>query len=227
MNPPRAGSAATSMESPMERREIDLDRRVCTVQPDRIDVRPARSAAVVPLLGLLLGVAAFVVVLRLLEQLPLVVALVLMGTAILLVPLSGMGFVYSIFGASVIIEKRKQSAVWQQGMLGLGVGTKEVVPFSKIVQIEVADANAEPQMGGPQDLAQYEIMLLKTSDRKLSLGQVTVPRDAASEGLARARDAAEAVAALVDKPLRVAPEAGGPGRRRRGRRRRQSEPSNM
>ena len=34
-----------------QRREIDLHRRVCVITPDRIDIRPARSAAVAPLIG--------------------------------------------------------------------------------------------------------------------------------------------------------------------------------
>lgn len=200
------------MEDPNQRREIDLHRRVCVVQPGRIDIRPARSAAIVPLLGLFLGVAAFVVVLLFLEQLPLLVALLLMGVAILLVPLSGMGFVYAVFGASVVVDRKKQSAVWQQGLLGMGVGTRDVVPFGSIERIEVKEVDRDPQ-----ELAQYEVLLLKTNGRELSLGQASAPREAAAEAHARAREAAEAVASLVGKPIHTAEEGGRPRRRRRSR----------
>jgi hypothetical protein len=208
------------MSSPPQRREIDLHRRVCVVRPDSIDIRPARSAAIVPLLGFLLGVFAFVAVLFWLERLPFVLALLFMGSAILLVPFSGMGFVFSVYGANVVIDRKKQSAVWQQGLLGMGVGTQELVPFWKIERLEIEEISRERQVGGPQDFAQYEIRLLKTSGRALSLGQVTVPRRLASEGLARARQVGEAVAALVEKPLRVVGDEHRPRRRRRRRGRR-------
>ena len=205
------------MESPTQRREIDLHRRVCVVERDRIDIRPARSAAIVPLLGFLLGVLAFVAVLLWLERLPFALALLLMGGAIVLVPFSGMGFVYSIYGANVIIDRKKQTAVWQQGYMGMGVGTQELVPFGKIERLEIEETSREPQEGEAQDFAQFDISLLKTSGRKLSLGQVTVPRYLAAEGLARAREVAEAVAALVEKPLRVVVDEDHPRRRYRRR----------
>ena len=204
------------MNGQTPRLEIDLHRRVCVVTPDHIDIRPARSAAVLPLLGLLLGVFAAVAAVLWLQQLPFWLALLLLGSAILLVPFSGMGFVYSVYGANVIIDRQKQSAVWQQGLLGMGVGTEELVPFWKIERLEIEEISRERQAGGTQDFAQYEILLLKASGRRLSLGQVTVPRYAAAEGLARARQVGEAVAALVDKPLRVRVDE----RRRRRRRRR-------
>ena len=201
-----------------QRREIDLHRRVCVVDPGHIDIRPARSAAVAPLLGLAVGVAAFIAVVLLLEELPFLLALLLMGSAVVLVPFSGMGFIYSIFGANVVIDKERQTAMWQQGLLGLGVGTEEVVPFHKIEQLEIEEISRERQVGGAQDFVQYEILLLKTSGRRLSLGQVTAPRYALSEGLARARAVGEAVAALVEKPLQVHVDEQRPPRRRPRRR---------
>ncbi len=189
------------MDSPPARREIDLHRRVCVVKPDTIEIKPARSAAIAPLIGLFLAASAFVAVLLWLEQLPFVLTLLLMGAAIVLVPFSGMGFVYSIYGANVVIDRKKQTAIWQQGLLGMGVGTEELVPFAKIERLELEETSREPQEGAAQDFAQYEILLLKTSGRRLTLGQVTVPRYMADDGLARAREVAQAIAALVEKPL--------------------------
>ena len=193
--------------------------------PDHIDIRPARSAAVLPLLGLLLGVFSATSAVYWLQQLPFWLVLLLLGSAIVLVPFSGMGFVYSIYGAIVVIDRQKQSALWQQGLLGMGVGTEELVPFWKIERLEIEEISSERQAGGAQDFAQYEILLLKVSGRRLSLGQVTVPRYAAAEGLARARRVGEAVAALVDKPLRVRVDERRRRRRRRSRRRRAGSPT--
>lgn len=207
------------MTSPTERREIDLHRRVCVVRPDRIDIQPARSAAIAPLMGLLLGVFAAAAAIVWLESLPFWFALALLGGAIMLIPFSGMGFIYSVYGANVIIDREKQSAVWQQGLLGMGVGTEQVVPFWKIERLEIEETNLDEEMGDP-DFAQYEVVLLKKSGKRLSVGQVTVPRYAAAEGLARAREVGEAIAALVDKPLQVNVDE--QRRRHRGRRRRRS-----
>ena len=55
-------AAETTLDEAPERREIYLDRRVVTVTPDRIDVHPARSIVFLPLLTLLLGLAAFPVI---------------------------------------------------------------------------------------------------------------------------------------------------------------------
>jgi hypothetical protein len=209
------------MNEEKQRREIDLHRRVCVVEHDRIDIRPARSAAVVPLFGFLLGVFAFVAVVFWLESLPFALALALMGGAILLVPFSGMGFVYSIYGANVVIDRTKQTAVWQQGWMGMGVGTQELVPFAKIERLEIEEVSEElPPAGEPPEILQYEVSLLKVSGRKLSLGQVTVPVYLASDGLARAREVGQAVADLVGKPLHVAPDEQRPKRPRRRMRRR-------
>jgi hypothetical protein len=200
----------------MEPREIDLHRQVCVVKMDTIDIRPARSAAIVPLIGFLLGVLALIAVIVWLERLPFVVVLLLTVGAILLVPFSAMGFVYSIYGANVVIDGRRQTAVWQQGLLGMGVGTRELVPFSKIERLEVEEVSGDGGPG-PDDFAQFEVRLLRTGGRTLPLGQTTVPRDLASEGLARARAVGEAAAVLVGKPFVVIGEEQRP-RRLRGRR---------
>ena len=70
------------MDSPPARREIDLHRRVCVGKPDTIEIKPARSAAIAPLIGLFLAVSAFVAVVLWLEQLPFFLTLLLMGAAI-------------------------------------------------------------------------------------------------------------------------------------------------
>ena len=189
------------MTATTERHEIDLHRRVCRVQPDIVEIKPARSAAIVPLFGFLLGVFAFTSIVLWRDQLPFQLMLALMGVALVLVPFSGMGFVYSVYGSNVIIDKNKQTAVWQQGMFGMGVGTEELVPFVKIERIEIEDVSRERQADGVQELAQYELRLLKVSGRRLTLGQVAVPRAIAASGPARARAVAGAVATLVEKPL--------------------------
>jgi len=184
------------------KRRIDMDRRVCVVTPDRIEVRPSRGAVMVPVLGLALGFLSFAAVIAWADTFPFPLLVLLLLAAVVLLPVSGMGFVYSAVGAHVVMEKKKQSIVWQQGLLGMGVGTEELVPFWKIGRLEVVETVPQDQRGLPQDLAQYEVTLLKTSGRRLKVGAVTVPRSLASDGLARARAVAEAMAGMASKPVR-------------------------
>lgn len=202
------------MSIPCRPSRILLDRSVCLIDSDRIKVRPSRSSVLVPLLGLLAGAACFASLVLWLGALPFAVVVVLVLLAIVFIPLSGMGLVYSLGGAGVVVDRAKGSVVWQQGLLGLGVGTREVVPFSKIAQIAVEETTREKLRGQQQDVAQWEITLVKSGGRRLKVGAVTVPRSLAQEGLERARGVAGAIAEMAGAPLSL-PER----RRRRGRRR--------
>lgn len=198
-------------------RKIILHRRVCTIRPGRIDVSPARSASLAPLWGVIIGVGSFVLLIQGRDSLPLPLLLLLLMVSLVLVPLSSMGLVFSIIGANVIIDAKKQSATWQQGLLGLGIGTQELVPFWKIREIVVEEVGRAPGMQPIEELAQYSIALVKTSGKRLEIGNVILPRSLEAEAIGRAREVAQAIAKLVDKPL-VAPKP----RRRRSRRARRA-----
>ncbi len=186
------------------KRIVYLNRCVAFIEPHRINVRPALAAALFPLFGLVLGITAFVSIILWLDRLPFAVALLLLVVAIVTIPLSGIGFVYAIAGANVVFEREKQSGVWQQGFLGMGVGTIELVPFWKIDQIRIEEMTRERQRGEVQDVAQLEIVLVKQSGKRLHVGDLIVPRSLVREGLADVREVAEAIAEMTGKPL-VAP----------------------
>jgi hypothetical protein len=166
-------AAETTLDETPERREIYLDRRVVTVTPDRIDVHPARSIVFLPLLTLLLGLAAFPAIFLWGDSMSVGLRLLITLGAILLVPLSGIGLVYSIAGAHIVVERHKQSAVLQQGYLGMGVGTQELVPFWKIDRINLRELTPHDYRGHHEDFAQYEVSILKLSGKELSVGLVT------------------------------------------------------
>jgi len=194
------------------KRIVYLNRRVAFIEPHRINVRPALAAAVFPLVAFLFGIAAFASIILWLDRIPFVLALLLLVVAIVTIPLAGIGFVYAVAGADVVFEREKQSGVWQQGFLGLGVGTIELVPFWKIDQIRVEEVTRERQRGEVQDLAQLEIILVKQSGKRLRVGDVIVARSMVREGLADVREVAEAIAEMTGKPL-IAPTV---VRRRKG-----------
>jgi hypothetical protein len=188
-----------------EKRIIYLNRRVAFLEPGRINVRPALAAALFPLAWLLLGIGCAAAILLWLDRLPFGLVLVLLVVAVVSIPLAGIGFVYAVGGANVVFEREKQSGVWQQGFLGMGVGTTELVPFWKIAEVRIDEPTAERQRGELQDVAQFEVVVLKVSGKRLKVGDVVVARSMVREGLAEARELAAAIAEMADKPL-VAPE---------------------
>jgi hypothetical protein len=196
--------SAPASPAPPSKRIVYLNRRVAFIEPDRVNVRPALAAALFPLFGLLLGIAAFLSILLWLDRLPFALIVVLLLVAIIAIPFAGIGFVYAIAGSNVVFEREKQSGVWQQGFLGMGVGTIELVPFWKIDQIRIEEVTRERQRGEVQDLAQLEIVLVKVSGKRLSVGDIIVPRSMVREGLADVREVADAISALTGKPL-IAP----------------------
>lgn len=183
------------------KREVYLDRRVCTITPDRIDIHPARSIVLLPLITLLIGLSAFPVIFFWGSSLSLGLRLLLTLGAVVLVPTSGLGLVYSIAGAHLVIERAKQSAVLQQGYLGMGVGTQELIPFWKIDRIIVRELTPHDYRGHQDDFAQYEVAILKVSAKEVPVGTVTVARAEAKEGLERAREVATSVAEMTGSRL--------------------------
>ncbi len=169
--------------------------------PDVVDIRPARSAAIAPAIGFLLGVLCFMAVVFWIQVLPFFVVLLLMGAVLILVPFAGMGFVYSIYGANVVIDRRKKTALWQQGLFGMGVGTEELVPFAKIERLEIEKVGGAPRRGPGQDFLQFELSVLKKSGKVLPVGQVTVPPAYSDEGLARIREVADVIAGFTGAPV--------------------------
>jgi len=187
----------------MER--VPLDRRVCYLGPGKVDIRPSPLAVVGPSLLLAAGVGVLVALAFSMNALPAPAAGLLLLLAIGSVTFGGLGAVHSLFGSYVIVEAAKQSVRFQQGLLGLGLGTQELVPFWKVERIELADCDLGEGRGPafPFSMRGWEIVLVKTSGKRLTIGQVTVPEaeELLDEGFGRAYRVAEAIADLTGRPL--------------------------
>jgi hypothetical protein len=104
-----------------------------------------------------------------------------------------------VAGADVVVDARKNSATWQQGYLGMGIGTKELVPFEKIDHIEVTIEGDQADRWRDQvdDLRQFALVLVKVSGKRLTLAQVPVPAYGQADGMDRTLAVGQAVAKLV------------------------------
>ncbi len=190
-----------------EVKRVPLDRRVCVVREDRIDLRPERGAVIGPLLGLAISIGLFVAIALFANDLPVGALALMLIPGVILAPFSAMGLVYSLIGAAVVVERAKQSVRFQQGVLGLGLGTVELVPFWKVDRIEVEDVQlGEVTPRGPPpplDLRGWDVVLVKTSGKRLHIAQVLAANtpDLIDEGFVRVLDAAEAIAGMAGRPM--------------------------
>lgn len=163
-----------------------------------------------PLIGLAIAFVLFAVVVLFSRSLSAGVLTLILIPGLILAPFSAMGLVYSVIGASVVVEKKKQSVRFQQGVLGLGIGTMELVPFWKIEHVAVEDFPlGDITPGGPPpilDLRAWDIVLVKKSGKRLSIGQVVAANthDLIDEGFGRALDAAEAIAEMSESTVVIA-----------------------
>ncbi|HWQ27494.1 MAG TPA: hypothetical protein VNN12_00535 [Dehalococcoidia bacterium] len=189
------------MQTESSPRRIDLHRRVARIWPDRIEVKPSRGAVVVPAVGLAAGILSFVAAVTLTGAVPFALTVAFLLVALLAIPLAGVGFVYAAFGADIVVDRNKQSLVWQQGFLGMGVGTQELVPFWKVKAIEVVETTARGPGEEPESVAQYEVGILKTSGRRLRVGAVTYARAMAEDARAHAMELAQALAGMTGAPI--------------------------
>jgi hypothetical protein len=125
----------------------------------------------------------------------------------ILVPFSAASLISSVVGADVVIDARKGSATWQQGYLGMGIGTKELVPFEKIDHLEVTIEGDQPDRwhDNVDDLRQFALVLVKPSGKRLILAQVPVPAYGQADGMDRTLAVGQAVARLVGSRV-VIPE---------------------
>ena len=207
---------------------IPLQRAVAVIGDDSVAIRRSRAQLVAPLIQLALAVGSVVLIIAFLDTLPFALLMVLLVVALLMGPIATLGLVYNVIGRSVLLERQKQSVRWQQGLLGLGIGTDELVPFWRIDHIAVeGDYEAELESGERQDLVTWEVELVKDNGKRLTIGTVVAARPLADEGLARANRLAEAIAERSDSEARLAalpeeadedaapPDAARPRRRRR------------
>lgn len=182
------------------------------VREGRIDLRPERGAVIFPLIGLAIGLSLFAGVVLFASDLSATVLVFMLVPGLIIAPLSAMGLVYSIVGAAMVVEKKKQSVRFQQGVLGLGLGTFELVPFWKIDRVEVEDFDlGEVALGSarpPLDFRAWDIVLVKKSGKRLSIGQTIAANnpDLIDEGFDRALDAAEAIAEMVGSQVVITAE---------------------
>ncbi|MXX32096.1 MAG: hypothetical protein F4Y69_10930 [Chloroflexi bacterium] len=195
-----------AVDEPLAPRTVFLHRRVVTITPDRIEVRPPRSAVVVPLVGVALTAGLLALLGTSVDSFPFWLMGILLLFAVVLLPLSGISLVYALLGANIVADRRGQNVSMKQRFLGLGIGTNELIPVWKIREFLVEDEGREIARAGgalpAEEIAQWQLVLVKKSGTRHVLGTVSTPRQHEEEGLQQIFEVAEAFSALTEAPIR-------------------------
>ncbi len=187
------------------RAEVLLHRALAVIGPDKIEIKSARGTVVLPIIGIIIAVAIGWFIAARGFTLPFWALVSLLLVCMILVPFSVMSLISSVVGADVIVDARKGSATWQQGYLGMGIGTKEFVPFAKIDHLEVTVEGDQPDRWRDQvdDLRQFALVLVKQSGKRLTIAQVPVPAYGQADGMDRTLAVGQAVAKLVGSKVTI------------------------
>ncbi len=182
-----------------------LHRSMAVIGDDRIEIKSARATVILPLLGVLISLAIGWVMIDRGPALPFWLLVTLLLVLIILVPVSVMGLVGALVGADVVVDRRKGSITWQQGYLGMGIGTRELVPFAKIDHLEVCIEGDQPDRWHdvPDDLRQFSLVLVKASGRRLVVCNVPVPASGQEDGMDRTLAVAQAIAAVTGSRIEL------------------------
>ena len=177
------------------RYEVLLHRSLALIGDEKVEIRSARSTVLLPALGVALGAGAGALIAIEAGNLPFVLLVGLLLFALLAVPISTMALVTAVVGADVVIDGRKGAATWQQGFLGMGVGTRELVPFAKIDHLAITiEGEAPDRWREERDvLRQFSLVLVKQSGKRLTLTQVPVPAGDQTDGMDRTLAVANAI----------------------------------
>lgn len=187
------------------RQEVLLHRSMAVIGPQKIEIKAARGTIILPLAGLAIAIAIGWYIADRGFTLPFWALVSLLLFCMILVPFSVMSLISAVVGADVIVDARKNSATWQQGYLGMGIGTKELVPFEKIDHLEVTVEGGEGDRWRDQedDLRQFALILVKVSGKRLTLAQVPVPAYGQADGMDRTLAVGQAVANLVGSKVTI------------------------
>jgi hypothetical protein len=191
-----------AQEPAANRTVIPLQRARAVIREDSISIRPARSQLLTPLAQAAIAGGTVWVMVTFINALPMWVLVLLLLLAILLGPAAVLGFVYNVYGTEFLVERRKGTARWHQGFLGLGLGTFELVPFDRITRIEVhCDLDEDLSSGQLQDLVEFDVRIVKDNGRVLDVGNVTCAHAFIEDGADRANRLALALAEMTGRDL--------------------------
>lgn len=187
------------------RKEILLHRSMALISDGKVEIKSASGTIILPLIGILSAAVCIYLLATVGMALPFWALLTILVGLLFLVPVSVMAMIGAIAGAEVVVDRAKGSATWQQGYLGMGIGTKELVPFAKIDHLEIVVEGDQPDRWHEHsdDLRQFTLVLVKKSGKRLNLTQLPVPAYGQADGMDRTLAVGHAVAEITGTTVKL------------------------
>ena len=158
--------------------QISLHRSVAIITDQSIAIKQGKSGLIFPVVELCMFVMSVMCLVVFIDTWSLSILACLLIFSSIVGPLSLIGLINNVAGTSFLLEKSKNSARWQQGFLGLGIGTYELVPFDRISHFFIrSDFNDLLAGGSKQDLVEFEILMVKDNEKRLSVARIIEPRE--------------------------------------------------
>lgn len=187
------------------RREVLLHRSMALISEHKVEIKSARGTVILPLIGLLIAGALGTWMAAAKGDAPIWALAGSLFVLLFLVPVSVMSLVSSIAGADVVADAAKGSVTWQQGYLGMGIGTKELVPFARIDHLEVTveGEEADRWRGNADSIRQFALTIVKDNGKRLRVANVPVPVGGQADGMDRTLAVAQALSALTAAEIQL------------------------
>jgi len=110
--------------------------------------------------------------------------------------------VYAIAGTNFLMEKEKSTCRVQQKYFGLGIGTREMIPFNRIDRFQIeGDYLAEHASGDLRDIVSWQIILIKDNQKQFEIANLSSPRSLALATLENANNLGSFLATMSQSNL--------------------------
>ena len=108
--------------SSQENISVPLFKSFATISATEVIIRPSKRTLLVPSFQAAITIAAIIILINGLAELPLWISMILLLTIVIFGPTAVLGTVYGIVGSNFVMEKNKGTSRLQQKYLGLGIG---------------------------------------------------------------------------------------------------------
>ncbi|MEC7788485.1 MAG: hypothetical protein VYB76_03435 [Chloroflexota bacterium] len=182
--------------------QLKLHKSTAHYDDDKIVIRPSPATLIGPVLqGCVTGVALLVLVLGLNTH-PLWLLGTLLTVIIIFGPTTILSLVYAIAGTNFLMEKEKSTCRVQQKYFGLGIGTREMIPFNRIDRFQIeGDYLAEHASGDLRDIVSWQIILIKDNQKQFEIANLSSPRSLALATLENANNLGSFLATMSQSNL--------------------------
>ncbi len=181
---------------------LKLHKSTALCNDEKIVIRPSLATLVGPLIyACVTGIALLLLIFGI-GSYPLWLLGVFLLVIIIFGPTTILSLVYAIAGTNFLMEKKKSTCRVQQRYLGLGIGTQEMIPFTRIDHFRIeGDFLTEHASGDLRDVVSWQVILVKDNKKRFEIANLSSPRSLAPDTLQHANSLGSLLATMSKSDL--------------------------